>query len=131
MTIFSAFLISLSLSTVVFAAPTQRKISVNILSGELRTQFKIDSALNTIVMTNSMGLQRSRKIKGEDFDFLLGLTKKLPVPQRIPHDCYRARMDVEVVAQGAKSERKVSCFGVKTITSTQYQRFANLLAVSI
>lgn len=71
----------------------------------------------------------SRSLKTKEWDFLVKEFKKLPQAEKIPLECGRARMEVTYLENGNSTNRN-SCFGIKTITSESYQKFAQMLALA-
>jgi hypothetical protein len=114
-----------------FAAKSApQDVTIQIQHGELATQFKIDSATETLSMSNSQGLKKSRKIDKENLTYLISEASKLPTTKRLPQECLRASMGVRI-GSGKTAKFKQSCFGMKAIHAKAYQDFANLLAVVI
>lgn len=105
-----------------------RTIAVEIVNGEAGAHFTIDSTAKTLTMSTRAGA-RKRALTADDLEFLVAQVKKLPALKHAPKECYRARMQVTVTAANAKVTRKESCFGMRSITSESYQKFASLLAV--
>lgn len=132
---FTTFLLLLLLPLGTFAktgkATPASIVKVEILHGEVATNFKLDGGSGTLEMQNTNSKTKLRKIDQEDFKFLLGLAQKLPRSNKLPKECYRARMQVTISEPGAKPIEGTSCFGMRSISAPQYQSFANLLAVSI
>lgn len=111
------------------SASLPRSISVEIVNGDAIAHFKIDSHAKTLTKTTRADAQKIRILKPEDIDFLVAQVNKLPSLKQAPKECYRARMQIVVTTSNSKVTRKESCFGMHSITSEQYQKFASLLAV--
>lgn len=107
------------------------KIVVNARLGERFTQFTLVDKKDgkpQLVMNSSAGYHLKRTLTSKNYDYIMSEFKKLPQAPKIPANCYRARMDIQVTGLEKSTLRKSSCFGVKTITSPQYGRFAGILA---
>lgn len=101
------------------------------LLGDRRGNFlvKNENGKASIEMTIDNQMPKSRKLKKKEWDFLVKEFKKLPQARNIPPECDRARMDV-VLIDNKLETKKSSCFGVKTITSESYAKFAQMLTLA-
>jgi hypothetical protein len=80
-----------------------------------------------IEFSNNNGERHRRELHQKDFDFIVKTLKELPRNSKIPPDCSRFSMTITTEGLGLEKDSFLSCFGVKTITSPAYSRFASIL----
>ena len=113
------------------AAPKSATINVEIHQGEKTTRFIIDGQTKMLIRSSSSADTKSRSLASDDLTFMTDLAKKLPTKYPLPKNCYRSNMTVTLTQAGSLPKTGRSCFGMRSITSRQYEKFANLLAVAI
>lgn len=122
----------MSSSIMVEAKKTSFKITATVTYGDAVTKIVVDgtTAEPTIQLTPVTGKPLNRKLTEENLKYILAEFEKLKAPDHVPKECYRSRMNVSLIGPNGKVTDKASCFAVKTITSNDYQKFANLLAMA-
>ena len=115
-----------------FASPPSHllPVAITIQYGELTTHFNVDPVANSVSMSNSNGIKKTKVISKENLLYLIGEVENLPATKGLSVDCARANMVVAIGEAKDKVTRKESCFGMKSITSEKFQKLANLLVVA-
>lgn len=114
--------------TFTLGATTAPPTAIQIVQGDLTTNFDIDHRTNTLTMRNSLGFKKARVLSAENMAFIDSLIQKLPVPEHLASECVQSK--IEIAVRGEK-ERKFSCFGQKSITSKQYETLATVLVMAM
>lgn len=108
-------------------------LKVESIHGDNKSKLMINRISKTEVelqLYSSGRFKGRRKLSQQDLDFILKEYQKLPVPLKVPQDCYRSRLDITLFKNGDQLSKKSSCFGMTTETSADYVRFARILTVS-
>jgi hypothetical protein len=80
-----------------------------------------------IEFSNNNGESQRRELHHKDFEFIVKSLKELPRNSNLPPDCSRFAMKITTEGLGLDKDGFLSCFGVKTLTSPAYSRFATIL----
>lgn len=112
--------------------PAQPYLAASTVHGEKVTNFVVvKEKVWKLKMSSSDGVTRERVLKQDDVDFLASEFAKLPNPPQVPAECSRFQMRVTLKDPAAKSQTKLSCFGMKTLSEPAYSRFSKILISSI
>ncbi len=97
--------------------------------GEKNTRFviKIENEKNMISVISNAGDAKEKVLSSKDVIFIKKEFEKLPIPQKIPNECARAKMIVTWFNSPKLSETKTSCLGIHTLSEPAYVRFAQIL----
>lgn len=108
------------------------EIKVRTVFGDKVVSFLIQNrdGKSSIEMSSNSGVSQRRDLTDRSFQYIVSEFRKLPKAPKIPVGCERARMDVLVKGLSTQELHKESCFGVKTITSPKYARFAEALTAA-